>query len=548
MVAPARPQTNDPVTEQSTARLVPRTALPQHVVDAIMAAAEDDGPRPPAIRAGAADATGQPRIAASNVKVILEQVVQRDSAVRVPFTLKAPAVVTVSAEAAPELAEPRPQRPAAPGPDRRALADEIVRDAVATAKKPMDAPDSTRQQVQPAAAKPAVWDAPARLPILQRSDAGPSDTTPRAAQLVAIEAIQPESDEAAVAENPPVQRPAAGMPTPASSKGLPAGRDQEAHPSMRPATSASPALRAGAPGEGDSSSTDDAAAAGSLPNPGDTASGTRTPSTPKSPYIGRGQVAQPSSRPVDAANTGPVPRAGAPGEGDSSSTDDAAAADSHSPPNPDGAASDGTDRPVQGERVSAGGSAGAAAPSSPQPGSAVLAPGAIAAAVTAGAAAGPAPAGAVPAPAAIASAATSGAAPDIAALATAMAASSARGIRHFDIRLDPPELGRVDVHLSVGHDGKAEALLTVDRPDTLELLQRDSATLQRALRDAGLDLSNNSLNFSLKGQQRQGDGGGASMARMRSLPHAVVARAEAANASTPIWNHASDDARLDIRV
>jgi hypothetical protein len=88
----------------------------------------------------------------------------------------------------------------------------------------------------------------------------------------------------------------------------------------------------------------------------------------------------------------------------------------------------------------------------------------------------------------------------------------------------------------------------VDRPDTLELLQRDSATLQRALRDAGLDLSNNSLNFSLKGQQRQGDGGGASMARMRSLPDAVVARAEAANASIPNWNHASDGARLDIRV
>jgi flagellar hook-length control protein FliK len=130
----------------------------------------------------------------------------------------------------------------------------------------------------------------------------------------------------------------------------------------------------------------------------------------------------------------------------------------------------------------------------------------------------------------------------------AMAATSARGINHFAIRLDPPELGRVDVHLSVGRDGKAEAHLTVDRPDTLALLQRDSGTLHRALRDAGLDLSNNSLNFSLKGQQRQGDGGGASMARTRSLPDAVVARAEAANASTPIWNHASDGARLDIRV
>ena len=52
----------------------------------------------------------------------------------------------------------------------------------------------------------------------------------------------------------------------------------------------------------------------------------------------------------------------------------------------------------------------------------------------------------------------------------------------------------------------------------------------------------------LKGQHRQGDGGGASMARMRSLSDAVVARAEAANASAPIWSSAPGSARLDIRV
>ena len=147
-----------------------------------------------------------------------------------------------------------------------------------------------------------------------------------------------------------------------------------------------------------------------------------------------------------------------------------------------------------------------------------------------------------------AASATTAPAPDIDSLAVAIAANAARGAKHFDIRLDPPELGRVDVHMSVSRDGKAEALLTADRPETLELLQRDSKTLERALKDAGLDLSNNSLNFSLKGQQRQGDGGGASMARMRSLSDAVVARAEAANASTPIWSHAPGSARLDIRV
>ena len=138
--------------------------------------------------------------------------------------------------------------------------------------------------------------------------------------------------------------------------------------------------------------------------------------------------------------------------------------------------------------------------------------------------------------------------PNLSALATAIAVKSAAGTKTFDIRMDPPELGRVDVHLSVDRDGKVQAMLSAEHPRTLELLQRDSQHLERALKDAGLDLSNNSLNFSLKGEGRQGDRGGASTARARSMPNAVVARAEAANASVSNFNHASGDGRLDIRV
>ena len=68
------------------------------------------------------------------------------------------------------------------------------------------------------------------------------------------------------------------------------------------------------------------------------------------------------------------------------------------------------------------------------------------------------------------------------------------------------------------------------------------------MKDAGLNLSNTSLNFSLKGEQRQGDGGGASMARARSLSDAVVARAEAANASEINFSAMRGNGRLDIRV
>ena len=41
------------------------------------------------------------------------------------------------------------------------------------------------------------------------------------------------------------------------------------------------------------------------------------------------------------------------------------------------------------------------------------------------------------------------------------------------------------------------------RPHTLELLQRDCSHLERALREAGLDLAGGGLNFSLRGQDRE---------------------------------------------
>ena|SRR6185437_3202037 len=132
------------------------------------------------------------------------------------------------------------------------------------------------------------------------------------------------------------------------------------------------------------------------------------------------------------------------------------------------------------------------------------------------------------------------------AIAASIAAKATAGSKTFEIRLDPPELGHVDVHLTVDNDGRVQAMVMADRPHTLDLLQRGSHDLERALKDAGLNLSNNSLNFSLKGEGRQGDGGGASMARTRSLTSAVVARAEAANASE--INLSSANGRLDIRV
>lgn len=84
------------------------------------------------------------------------------------------------------------------------------------------------------------------------------------------------------------------------------------------------------------------------------------------------------------------------------------------------------------------------------------------------------------------------------ALAVHIAAQAQNGVKRFEIRLDPPELGRIDVRLDVGRDGQVTTHLVVERAETLEMLQRDARTLEKALNDAGLKTNDESLTFSLK--------------------------------------------------
>lgn len=72
------------------------------------------------------------------------------------------------------------------------------------------------------------------------------------------------------------------------------------------------------------------------------------------------------------------------------------------------------------------------------------------------------------------------------------------GARQFDIRLDPGELGRVDVNLSISDTGEVTAKMVVDRVETLHLLQRDARTLERAFEQAGLKPSEAGVDISLR--------------------------------------------------
>lgn len=88
----------------------------------------------------------------------------------------------------------------------------------------------------------------------------------------------------------------------------------------------------------------------------------------------------------------------------------------------------------------------------------------------------------------------------LAGLAVEIAGKAIAGKNRFEIRLDPPELGRIEVRLDVDRDGNVTSRLTVDRADTLDLLRRDASGLERALQDAGLKTADNGLQFSLRDQ------------------------------------------------
>jgi flagellar hook-length control protein FliK len=96
------------------------------------------------------------------------------------------------------------------------------------------------------------------------------------------------------------------------------------------------------------------------------------------------------------------------------------------------------------------------------------------------------------------------AAVSISGLPVAIAARAVAGSNQFDIRLDPPELGRIDVQLNVDGNGQVTSHVTVDRPETLTLLQSQQPQLERALEQAGLKTADNGLQFSLRDQSFAG--------------------------------------------
>jgi flagellar hook-length control protein FliK len=77
------------------------------------------------------------------------------------------------------------------------------------------------------------------------------------------------------------------------------------------------------------------------------------------------------------------------------------------------------------------------------------------------------------------------------------------GVDQINIKLNPPELGHVEVRMEVGPSGHFNAVFAADRPQTVDLLQRNAHELTRSLHDAGMKTDSGSLSFNLREQNQQ---------------------------------------------
>lgn len=77
------------------------------------------------------------------------------------------------------------------------------------------------------------------------------------------------------------------------------------------------------------------------------------------------------------------------------------------------------------------------------------------------------------------------------------------GATELTVRLDPAELGRVEVKLGFDDGGVLRSVVAAESPAALEMLRREAGDLSRALADAGVRTDANSFSF---GRERSGHG------------------------------------------
>lgn len=122
------------------------------------------------------------------------------------------------------------------------------------------------------------------------------------------------------------------------------------------------------------------------------------------------------------------------------------------------------------------------------------------------------------------------------------------GRDQISIKLHPAELGRIEVKLENAADGTLRAVISAERSETLDLLQRDARGLERALQEAGVKTDSGSLSFNLRGQGQQQDQRQAAEGSQPRSDRAIARAIDESQALAPQAYRSSHSGALDIRV
>ena len=74
------------------------------------------------------------------------------------------------------------------------------------------------------------------------------------------------------------------------------------------------------------------------------------------------------------------------------------------------------------------------------------------------------------------------------------------GSNQMTLQMHPADLGQVNVKLDISSDGKVSGFVTASNSTTLDMLSKDSRSLERSLQDAGFQADPGSLQFSMSDQ------------------------------------------------
>ena len=86
---------------------------------------------------------------------------------------------------------------------------------------------------------------------------------------------------------------------------------------------------------------------------------------------------------------------------------------------------------------------------------------------------------------------------NIDAIAAIMVKKFNNGEQSFNVRLDPPELGEIEIELKFDKDKKVKASISASNQDTLGDLNKSVKELVQSLKDTGLDINEEDFEFTL---------------------------------------------------